>query len=324
MTPIFIGGCPRSGTTLLGSMLGTHERVVCLPEAPFIGLQARAFRDSPDAIASIHRAIQSDFKFRFLQLSANDLEACLHADAHGYRELIEAYVRAFAMRNQRSDSRYWLDHTPHNLAYCRRLASAFPDARFVHIVRDGRAVAASWIPLTWGPNTVVGAAQQWMIYMAQGLAGEQSVPSAQVQRVRYETLVSEPEVVLRDLCAWLDLPFRSAMTEGKGFQVPAYTRSQHGLIGRPADPQRIDSWRSRLRPREIEIFEHLTGDLLPNLGYELVSSGIGMEPSVREKLQMEVVEKLRQLANVASQPIRVRRATARLRLDQTSRGLAQG
>ena len=98
---------------------------------------------------------------------------------------------------------------------------------FLHIVRDGRAVAASWIPLTWGPNTVVGAARQWMMHMAGGLAAEQSLPSAQVRSVRYETLVSEPDAVMGERCARLDLPFRAAMTEGKGFQVPAYTRNQH-------------------------------------------------------------------------------------------------
>ena len=163
-----------------------------------------------------------------------------------------------------------------------------------------------------------------MMHMAGGLAAEQSLPSAQVRSARYESLVSEPDAVMRELCAWLDLPFRAAMTEGKGFQVPAYTRNQHTLIGSPADPKRIDRWRSKLGPREIEIFEHLTGDLLPSLGYELVSSGIGMEPSLREKLRLELVEKLRQLAHIASQPIRVRRATARLRLDQMSRELAQG
>jgi hypothetical protein len=305
-------------------MLGTHEDVVCLPESPFMGPLARGFHDSADIIASTHRAIQSEFKFKFWQLSASDREACLHAGARDYRSLIEAYVEAFAKRHQRQNARYWVDHTPHNLAYCRRLADAFPDARFLHIVRDGRAVAASWIPLTWGPNTVVGAARQWMIHMAHGLAAEQSLPSAQVRRIRYESLVSEPDALMRELCAWLDLPFRAAMTEGKGFQVPAYTRNQHTLIGSPVDPERIARWRSKLRPREIEIFEHLTGDLLPNLGYELVSAGIEMEPSVREKLQLELVEKLRQLAHMASQPIRVRRATASLRLGQRSRELAQG
>ena len=305
-------------------MLGSHEDVVCLPESPFMGPLARAFRDSPEAIASIHRAIQGEYKFKFWQLSASDRNACLHAGVRDYGDLIEAYVQSFAKRNQRPNPRYWVDHTPHNLAYCRRLADAFPGAKFLHIVRDGRAVAASWIPLTWGPNTVVGAARQWMSQMAHGLAAEQSLPSAQVRRIRYESLVSEPGAVMRNLCAWLDLPFRADMTEGKGFQVPAYTQNQHTLIGRPADPERIDRWRSNLRPREIEIFEHMTGDLLPNLGYELVSSGMGMEPTVREKLQLELVEKLRQLAHIASQPIRVRRATARLRLDQMSRELAQG
>jgi hypothetical protein len=324
MTPIFIGGCPRSGTTLLGSMLGTHEDVVCLPESPFIGLQARAFRHSPDGVASVHRAIQGEFKFKFWQLPARDQKACLRAGVRGYRELIEAYVEAFARQMQRPNPRYWLDHTPENLAYCRRLAEAFPDAKFLHIVRDGRAVAASWMPLTWGPNTVMGAARQWMNHIAQGLAAEQALPAAQVRRIRYETLVADPDTVAQELSAWSGLPFQSAMVVGTGFQVPAYTRGQHGLIGRPADPGRIDSWRSKLRPREIEIFEHLTGDLLPNLGYELASSGIGLEPTMWEKLQFETIEKLKQLAHAASQPVRVRRATARLRLERMSRQVAQG
>jgi hypothetical protein len=310
LTPIFIGGCPRSGTTLLGAMLGAHDRVVCLPEAPFIGMLAASLRRSAptrETLARLHKDVRADFKFAFLNIAKADLEACAAAPAHSYAQVIDGYIGCFARANGKSDACHWVDHSPTNIMYNARLSAEFPDAKFVHIVRDGRAVSASWIPLDWGPNTIASAARTWVANVAYGLAAEGAIPAAKIRRVSYEALVTDPDRVLKQLCVWLGLPYQPSMRAGKGFQVPAYTRNQHDLIGQPASAARIDRWRTNLTAREVEIFETITGDLLVNLGYELVTSGRNLEPSNLEKIRMELVDKTRQLAHLATRPIRLRR-----------------
>jgi len=317
--PIFVGGSPRSGTTLLGAMLGAHDRVVCLPESPFIGRLARVQRcqrADPRAAEEVHRAMRADFKFAFWSLSPADLSACAKVTGTGYQELIDAYAGCFALRNGRPDATSWVDHSPTNLMYSARLYAEFPQARFIHLVRDGRAVCASWMPLNWGPNTIIPAAQTWAIHVGHGLAAEAALPPAAVRRVTYEQLITEPEKVLELLCEWLGVPYQATMVTGSGLEVPIYTRNQHALIGRPVDSRRIDDWRTKLTAREIELFEYVTGDLLMNLGYELAGPGSCAEPTNLEKLRMELIERTRQLMHLATRPIRLRRFLMSLKREQ--------
>lgn len=314
MVPVFIGGCPRSGTTLLGAMLGAHGRILSLPESPFIGALAAAETLPEGGLrnpAAIHAAIRAEYKFHFWQLEPAQLEASVAAPASSYAALIDAYVRAYASNETAGAITHWIDHTPENICHARRLADAFSTARFVHLLRDGRAVAASWLPLNWGPNAILPLAGRWTDFVAQGLAAEAAL-GERIRRVHYEELVTEPEVVLRRLSDWLGVPFEPAMLGGGGFEVPAYSRNQHDLIGRPADPTRLDRWKRRLRPREVELFEHVTGDLLPNLGYALTTSGQTRAPSKPELLRQEVVEKIRQLKHFVTIPVRRRRFLGQL------------
>ena len=164
------------------------------------------------------------------------------------------------------DPDIWVDHTPFNLQFITTLLAGFPDARFVHIVRDGRAVAASLVRVDWGPNDVGRAAHFWIEQVAFGLAAELGA-TGRVTRVRYEDLVREPRDVLLGLCSRLELEFVDSMAEASGFTVPKYTVPIHGLIGQAPNRARIDAWRDQLTCREVEIFESIAGSLLNSLGY---------------------------------------------------------
>jgi hypothetical protein len=315
--PIFVGGSPRSGTTLLGSMLGAHDRVVCLPEAPFIGAGARLHGLADrKAAEQVHRAIRADFKFAFWKLSPEDLEACTDATAAHYQGLIDAYVACFARRHGRPDATHWVDHSPTNVMYGARLHAEFPQAKLIHLARDGRAVCASWMPLNWGPNTIIPAAQTWAMHVGHGLAAEAALPATAIRRVSYEELIAEPEKVLQTLCQWLGVPYQATMISGSGLDVPVYTRNQHALIGRPPDAKRADEWRSKLSARDVELFEYATGDLLVHLEYALEGPGYCAAPTNLEKLRMELIERSRQLAHLATRPIRLRRFLMSLKREE--------
>ena len=319
MSQIFIGGSPRSGTTLLGAMLGAHPNVLCPPEAPFIAKLALSHGSHPlaqEAVREIHRSIQSDYKFRFWGLEHTELDACARAATATYEEIIETYASAFGRRHDRVAARFWVDHCPTSIMYFRRLHLAFPQAKFIHLIRDGRAVAASILPLDWGPNTIVESAQQWTIAIAHGLCAERILPDARIRRVTYEDLVVRPAEVLEDLCGFLGLDFRPEMTIPTGLKVPVYTENQHKLVGSPVDTTRRERWRHALTPRQIEIFEALTGDLLPNLGYQLTCVEL-RGPSTVEKVSMQLRERIRQAWHASTLPVRRRRFLVRLTRERT-------
>src|SRR4030095_1909271 len=71
-----------------------------------------------------------------------------------FRAAIEWLVRQYAESVDRAGARIWVEQDPGNVVHIWKLLQHFPDAKFIHIVRDGRAVAASMLPLDWGPNEI--------------------------------------------------------------------------------------------------------------------------------------------------------------------------
>lgn len=151
MRPVFIGGCERSGTTLLGSMLGGHNDCLCVPEMQFkfniLRLTASGDQNSVDTV-NILRRLSDRSRFRIWEL---DVASVTHKRL-SCRELIEWIVTAYSQKVGKPAPAVWVDHTPANIRYAWTLLHLFPDAKMIHIIRDGRAVAASILPLDWGPT----------------------------------------------------------------------------------------------------------------------------------------------------------------------------
>jgi hypothetical protein len=214
------------------------------------------------------------------------------APTGSYVELLDWLVEAYA-RQRGMTGDIWVDHTPENVNYATALLELFPRAKIVHIVRDGRAVANSILPLDWGPNTIVEAAPWWQANVREGLALEGLLPPEQIVRIVYEDLVRAPEETVRRLCLELDLAYEPRMLRADGFQPPGYTASQHELIGRRPDPERATRWKKTLTARQVEMFEGLAGDLLAQLGYPLIYGSQARPPTFVEQGAAELKELVR-------------------------------
>jgi hypothetical protein len=267
MKPVFIGGCGRSGTTLLGSLLGAHSECIVTPESQFKIESLRLLAGSEDTgLAEILEMIRSHSRFKLWDVRVDPAEGLQRASDLG--SLLVWFVQKYAQSRGKPHASFWVDHTGANSKYAPSMLELYPEARFIHLVRDGRGVAASVMPLDWGPNSVHLAAHWWTEQVAYGLASELYL-GPRAMRMTFEELVSSPEASLRRLCDFLELTFEPGMIHADGFDVPSFTRSQHQLVGEPPDPTRAECWKHDLTQREIEVFESLTGDLLVALGYEL-------------------------------------------------------
>jgi hypothetical protein len=183
------------------------------------------------------------------------------------RRVVEALVLAHGASVGKPQPEVWIDHSPDNLSYAASLAAAIPDSRLIHIVRDGRGVAASLLRVDWGPNEIERAAVGWLRQLACGLAAENHENPA--IRTHYEEVVRNPESELARLCSELEIEYVAEMVSGMGFRPSAYAASTHALVGAPPNEERISSWRRELTPRQVEIFESIVRDLLTYLGYQL-------------------------------------------------------
>ena len=239
--------------------------------------------------------IKRHWRFRVWPFSLEGRPSAAEMATMSYRNVIEWVVAQYAIAHERPAPKLWIDQSIFVL-HVWKLLQLFPDARFIHLVRDGRAVAASIIPLTWGPKGVLPAARHWIGHLAHGFAAEATLGADRVIRVHYERILAEPEATMKRISSFLGIEFCPAMLVPAGLALPAHTRHQHTLIGAPLISKRIDAWRHSLTKREIEIYEAVTGDLLPLLGYEK-SSDLARPPSRVEKIRLTLTEWLIRFSN---------------------------
>ena len=272
--PVFIGGCDRSGTTMLGSMLGAARGAVCTPESSFPAELARCALGPGISRRELVDRLLAHPRFVWWEVAERPPEAWRDdepASLDDLRRLAAWAVTAYARRQEgallpATGEAVWIDHSPGNLRDAKALIALYPEARFIHIVRDGRGVAASILPLDWGPNTIRTAAWWWMGELAHAFAGEACAGAERVRRVRYEDLLRDPETEVGALCQFAGLECSREAVEGGRFRVPK-CETYHPLVGTPPDASRAEAWRSKLSPRQIAVFEGVAGDLLDLLGY---------------------------------------------------------
>ena len=270
--PVFIVGCPRSGTTLLQRMLDAHPDVAIAPETHFI----RRFWLRRDEYGDLH----DDARFRRLvdDLLSIPEAADMHLDADEFRASAGRIDRSFAALFGLLLQCYRLqrgavivgEKTPNHLLYMRTLQDFFPRARFIHLIRDPRAVVNSWRNVPWSTGSIAGDAQVWRRYIRT--AWKQRPRSGTLHLVRYESLVSAPAQTLRSMCRFLQLGFTEAML----------TFHEHGAGGLDLEREpwkrgaaiavyerSAAEWRDSLPARDIAEVERLAGVEMMWLGYPL-------------------------------------------------------
>ncbi len=286
LRPIFVGGCSRSGTTLLGAMLGAHPRCVAIPEAQFLPECQGALERGE--VAANERAvfewIRRHRRFRRWEFDPDPTELSTAEDPRAPARAMRWLVGRWAAEQGKPEAELWVDHTPTHLRWGATLRRIFPGGRFVHLVRDGRGVASSVMALPWGPADPAAAGRWWARALADGLALEAHLGD-EVLRVRFEDLVGAPEKALGRVAAHAGLADDPAMLAGDGFRPPRATRAQHRRVGRPPEASRAEAWRSALGARELEIFESVAGDLLQHLGYEPLFGARARPASRGERLR---------------------------------------
>ena len=182
-------------------------------------------------------------------------------------------------RAARGKARY-AEKTPINVLHIELLADVFPEARFIHLIRDGRDVALSYLDTDFGASSLPEAAVQWRRFVRKGRRSGARVGAHRYQEVRYEDLVADPDTVLRSLCEFIDLPFDPSMLryhERAGVILRNTShRAHHGRIALPPTSGLRD-WRRDMDPRDTALFEALAGDLLEELGYERATQVLGLD-----------------------------------------------
>ena len=260
--PVFIVGCPRSGTALLRDLIRSHPAFEIPGESHFI---PALFHGWPDPLSerTARRLARRILALRWVRAWGLDLDPASFAGCRTFAELIARLYGACAAR---AGKPRWGDKTPEYVLEVPALRQLFVNCRVIHIYRDGRDVWRSWRAISVGPSNVFVAATRWARFVAAGRAAARHDPGGCLE-VRYETLITEPEATLRAVCGFLEEPFHAAMVLPAP-PPPGAARDRPGGDGGIARDN-IGHWRTALPEWEQRVFEAVAGETLAALGYEV-------------------------------------------------------
>jgi hypothetical protein len=258
--PIFIVGCPRSGTTLVRVILDSHPNICCGPETHLI-----------KNLKTFNETIQSYWNM----LEPYDIDKNIITQRLG--ELFLLFLDHYTkMKNKQR----WAEKTPNNIFYVDFINELFPNCQFINVIRDGRDVVCSYKE-RWGSKTILYAIKEWNRAINLTYAYRTKFPEDRYMEVRYEELVSHPERETKRMMEFLGEKWTPDLLEHHNKQHDFWFKKNGGVnvdlkIERqptrhsPSQPifsSSVGKWKKNLNIVEKAVVKLLIQENLEKLGY---------------------------------------------------------
>jgi hypothetical protein len=279
--PLFIVSSGRAGTTLLRVMLNRGKNIFIPLESDFIARAFPHFSEDKPIPPEKYKLLASIFRHHSQKkgwgLEKEEIVSYLEeAKPKDYAESVAGIVDLYFDQNNIEPSR-WGIKAPVLIASIDRILETFPNAKVVHMVRDGRDVCLSYQNVhettedTFGPKRIHENALYWIDGLRRVATFED-----QVFDVRYEDLVLQPEETLKALCSFLELPFTTEMLDSSSENssqkmdlVSTHSKTIHKNLSKKLLKDNINKYRSKMTKGDIMIYELLAAKYLKKYGYQL-------------------------------------------------------
>ena len=262
--PFFIVGSARSGTTFLRLTMNAHPEIAVPPESRFITELHRG--DDEVDVEEFLQRLAAHKRFEAWELPIDSVRAQL--SGHGRASYADAVTAAYVAYAQACGKSRWGDKTPRYVEHIPELAELFPDSRFVHLIRDGRDVALSYADVPFGPKNVAKAAELWGNRVAKGIRDGRVLERGRYIEIMHKDLLEDPEGEVKDICAFVGVPFVPSMLDREETKKGALARAEKYNPNVTAENVKRRAWQTDMPPDHVEIFEAVAGDLLSELGFE--------------------------------------------------------
>lgn len=288
--PLFVLGNPRSGTSLLRLILTSHQEILIPPECGFIIWLQDKYGDwsepdckNPDRYINFLDDLFSAKKFDTWKLERksvkNEIEKRL---PRNYSELCEVVYAAYGGSIGRRFS-LWGDKNNFHVDHLEELLCLYGNARFLHIIRDGRDVACSYREVMamqsnspYAPKLsidVVDIAREWTDNVMKVDGFMKSISSEQSMTIAYESLVTQPLETVGLICQWLGVNFELEMLDfyrvnRVNMLEPAALMDWKARTCQPIGAQTVGRYKDVLSSDELSLFETVAAPALGVFKYK--------------------------------------------------------
>lgn len=242
--PTFLVGAERSGTTLLRLMLSHHSQIAWCNE----------FEYAVDQVSNHGKFPQLTNYYEWLATHRIFQATNFHIDqALEYPELVNSFLEQRLTNEKKS----LVGATVHR--HFDRLLYIWPDAKYIHIVRDGRDVAKSCVAMGWAGNAWMGV-ERWIETEKLWENLRQKIEPKRYIEITYEDLIISPKETLEALSNFIGVPYDPAMlsyAEKTTYEKP--------------DPNLIFQWQKKMTAREVQLVELKIATMLKERGYQVSS-----------------------------------------------------
>jgi LPS sulfotransferase NodH len=286
--PVFVVGCPRSGTTLLYHMLlSAGNFAVYRAESQVFNILEPRFGDlrNPKRRRAMLSAWYDSPLFTKTGLTREDVEIPVMDACRNGGDFLRIYMEAMA-RHQNVER--WADCTPEHLLYLTRIKQTIPDALIIHVLRDGRDVSLSlekqgWIrPFKWHRDAGLAVAAlywDWIVRRGRALGPQLGADYLEVQ---YESLVQDPAATLNRIGDFVAQPLDYEHIRQVGIGSVSRPNTSFTSDLKDQEFQPVARWKSGMSEDQRAVVNTLVGQTLVELGYE--AKGAPVAPTSRRSL----------------------------------------
>lgn len=272
----FIVGAPRSGTTLLQTVLSRHSKIFIPPETEFF----MTFGDEAVKTWGFDQYIRqflASQRWKDQGLRDSELRAEINRSARNVPTAREVFLAMMTLHARKQGKTRIGEKSPHHCRCVWEILESFPDAKFIHLVRDARDVVASRLRMPWSVGSHLAIAREWRRIMETHHALQGQVPAESYIEVRYESFVAQPEEQTRRICDFLGERFEPEMMAVECGSAPdsrsrafaareaTWKEKASGEITQAS----VGAFRRELTPRQIAGIQREAGAQLERAGYEL-------------------------------------------------------
>lgn len=287
---VFVVGCARSGTTWTMLLLNQHIAVAGCTSTylfSFLSNLAHLWRGNNRYWGSSIVSFTGDGK-EYESTESRSPKVVLN-NILSQEEFYEL-CRVFAAKvydkiaSFKPDAHVVVDQSPDHLSVAEFILKIFPDAYFIHVIRDPRSVVCSLRSASgqeWGkglPSSLIDATRMWCSRVAA--ARQISHYTSRYRELRYEALLEDGPAQLEQILSWFDLPSNPLFCE-KAVEACAIEKLRRHSLGTLSGFFRkgvAEGWREELSSAELRIVEYIARDLMEQLGYECISGNLSRKP----------------------------------------------